>query len=143
MKKWKLLAAAIGLTAVVAGLLFLPSSQAAPAANPAVARGQYLVERVAMCVDCHTEQGPQGPNRTRWLQGAVLPFQPIRPIPNWVAVAPPLAGLPGFKAEPIARFLQTGTTPRGTPPGAPMPPYRMSRQDAAAVVAYLESLGGK
>ncbi len=145
MKARYLLALAMCMAAIAASLMFLPSSHAAQSAKaaPAVARGQYLVERVSLCVDCHTEQGPQGPNRAKWLQGAAVPFKPIQPIPNWATVAPPLAGLPGFNEQQVARFLETATTPRGAPAAPPMPPYRMSRQDAVAVVAYLKSLGGK
>jgi len=36
--------------------------------------------------------------------------------------------------------LETGELDNRTPPQPPMPPFRMTRDDAEAVVAYLKSL---
>jgi hypothetical protein len=62
------------------------------------------------------------------------------PIPGWSEAAPPLAGLEGWEMEEAVKFLQTGVTPGGKPAAPPMPEYRLNRQDATAVVAYLKSL---
>lgn len=106
-----------------------------------MAHGQYVVERVAMCGDCHTPRGPDGAfDRKKWLHGTSLDFQPIQPIPNWASYAPPLAGLPGWTTADAIRFLRTGLNRSGQLARPPMPHYRMSRQDAVAVVAYLKSL---
>jgi mono/diheme cytochrome c family protein len=42
--------------------------------------------------------------------------------------------------EDAERLLQTGKSTRGYVPRPPMPPFRMTQEDAAAVVAYLKSL---
>jgi hypothetical protein len=42
--------------------------------------------------------------------------------------------------EDAERLLQTGKSARGYVPRPPMPPFRMTQEDAAAVVAYLKSL---
>jgi len=104
-------------------------------------RGQYLVEHVAMCVQCHTPRHAHGElDRTRLLQGAPIPVPAPFPMSQWAFEAPKIAGLPGWLAEDARRLLQTGKSARGYTPRPPMPPFRMTEEDAAAVVAYLKSL---
>ena len=104
-------------------------------------RGQYLVEHVAMCVQCHTPRNAQGElDRTRLLQGAPIPVPTPFPMAQWAFEAPKIAGLPGWIAEDAVRLLQTGRSAQGYVPRPPMPPFRMTQEDAAAVVAYLKSL---
>jgi mono/diheme cytochrome c family protein len=104
-------------------------------------RGQYLVEHVAMCVQCHTPRNAQGElDRTRLLQGAPVPVPAPFSMSQWAFEAPKIAGLPGWMAEDAMRLLQTGRSARGYVPRPPMPPFRMTQEDAAAVVAYLKSL---
>jgi mono/diheme cytochrome c family protein len=106
-----------------------------------VARGKYLVEQVAMCIDCHSPRDEKGQFvRARWLHGTPLDFKNTVPMPKWAPIAPPIAGLPGWTAEQGVTFLMTGKAPDGELPDPPMPLYRMNRDDAVAVVAYLKSL---
>ena len=113
--------------------------QAAP--DPRVERGQYLVERVAMCGDCHTPKTDKGEyDRSEWLKGDVLPFKPSIPMP-FSAVAPAIAGLPTLTNDDLAiRFFTTGTNASGKLAMPPMPQFRFNHEDAVAVVAYLRSL---
>src|SRR5579863_7339505 len=54
-----------------------------------VARGKYLVENVAMCVQCHTPRNGNGQlDQSRKLQGASVFLQPPYPDPNWPINAP-------------------------------------------------------
>ena len=102
--------------------------------------GKYLVEQVAMCVDCHSPRNEKGEFVTeRWLGGAPLDFRPVHPMP-WAEQAPPLAGMPGWEEDEMVKLLQTGATPSGDPLRPPMPAYRMTEADARAVTAYLRSL---
>lgn len=139
MTKFLLLCSAIVLcaTAIVAS-----AQDSAPAVTKAeIARGRYLVTRVAMCGDCHTPHDKQGrPLMSEWLQGAALPFKPAVPMP-WVGATPAIAGLPQYTDEQMIKFLSMGETKTGGPPSPPMPSYRMSKADARAVTAYLRSLG--
>lgn len=106
----------------------------------AVQRGQYLVERVAMCVDCHSPRDQKGEfARERWLGGSPVDFKPLHPM-LWADVAPPLAGLPGWKTEEAVKLLVTALPPNGKALRPPMPAYKMVRDDAKAIVAYLKSL---
>lgn len=113
-----------------------PTSQA-----KLTAHGKYLVTRVAGCADCHSPHNERGEEISeRELQGAPLAFQPTHPVPGWVAVAPPIAGLEGWTESEAVHFLMTGIDRSNKHPGPPMPSYRLSRHDAEAVVAYLKSL---
>lgn len=109
-----------------------------------VARGEYLVTHVAMCVQCHTPRNTRGElDRRRLLQGAPMPVRSPWPEQEWAFQAPSLAGLPGgWSEEQLIHFLQTGKDVNGRHARPPMPPFRMTREDAAAVAAYLRSLGG-
>ncbi len=114
-----------------------PPAQRAPDAK----RGEYLVTRVGMCQDCHTQRGDDGAFRMdRWLHGSPLPFAPSVPMPVWAAASPRIAGLPGYTDEAAVRFLTTGVTPAGSHARPPMPEFRFSEEDARDVVAYLRSL---
>jgi len=106
-----------------------------------VDRGKYLVQEVARCGECHTPRDAQGElDRSRWLQGARVWFQPIRPMPDWAYLAPSLAGLGGFSEAEVTRILETGLDPGGKPVRPPMHVYHLSHEDVAAIVAYLKSL---
>ncbi len=106
-----------------------------------IARGKYIVEGVAACGHCHTPRDENGtPIRSRWLAGAPLFLQSVRPVPGWPVAAPRLAGLPPGSDADIITLLTTGVWKDGKPLRLPMPQFRMTRSDAEAVVAYLRSL---
>jgi mono/diheme cytochrome c family protein len=104
-------------------------------------RGAYLVHQVAMCVQCHSPRDEAGRLvRQRLLHGGAVPVEnPFRDS-DWAFRAPHIAGLPGYTDDQAVRLLTEGITSAGTPPRDPMPPYRLERDDALAVVAYLRSL---
>jgi mono/diheme cytochrome c family protein len=106
-----------------------------------VERGRYIVENVAMCELCHTPRDENGnPDKSRWLKGGPAQLRPSYPSPYWALVEPKIGGgPPGTDAEFI-RLLTTGISRTGSPPNPPMPPFRMTRPDAEAVLAYLKSL---
>lgn len=106
-----------------------------------VERGRYIAEDLAVCSECHTPRDAQGGlDRSKWLEGAPLWLQPARPTEDWPILAPRIAGNPpGTDAEMI-KLLTTGIWRDGKPLRPPMPQFRMSVEDAKAVVAYLKSL---
>jgi mono/diheme cytochrome c family protein len=131
--------------AIIAAFVAFKSSNAAdadPAKEAQVKHGQYIVERVGMCADCHTPRTQTGEfNRELWLQGNLLDFKPMHPIPGFAQVAPPIAGLPTLPTDELAiRFLETGTNAAGKLSAPPMPSVRLNHDDALAVAAYLRSL---
>lgn len=110
--------------------------------NPAqVARGRYIVEGVAYCTNCHTPRNPDGSfDRTRWLKGGPVFFQPAFPMPDWPQMEPRIAGQPPTTDAGMIHLLTTGLWTDGKPLRQPMPQFHMTPADAAAVVAYLKTL---
>ena len=123
-------------------LTFAGAASAQPAGVTAdtLARGKYLVEEAGQCQDCHTPRDQKGQFvKQQWLLGAELMFKPTIPMP-WMAVAPPIAGLPTLTHDQAVHFLMTGERPGKPTVTPPMPEYRFSKADADAIAAYLKSL---
>jgi len=118
-----------------------PAKKATRAGTDVIERGKYIVENVAMCERCHTQRDPHGnPDRENWLMGGPTQTQPTYTAPNWALVEPRIAGTPPGTDAEFIRLLTTGISRTGRPPSLPMPPFRMTRDDAEAVLAYLKSL---
>lgn len=128
-------------------LIFTGASVALNAADSAasvLARGEYLVEKVGMCADCHSTRNERGQIvRETHLGGAALPFAPTVPMPVWAPVAPPIAGLPSLTTDQAIAFLMSGQRPDGSRPRPPMTEFRFSEEDARAITEYLKSFGAK
>jgi mono/diheme cytochrome c family protein len=141
--------AATGLLALILLSLATPAvAQQPKSEKPArtadsaqIARGKYIVDNVAMCGTCHTPHDSAGvADRGHYLEGAPLWLNPTMPITNWPLRAPRLAGQPSGSDAEVTTLLTTGLWKDGKPLRAPMPQFRMTREDADAVVAYLRSL---
>ena len=105
-----------------------------------LAHGEYLVERVIMCWQCHSTRDTAGNliPATKFLGGPM----PVRaPWPgDWPNTVPRIAGLPGYTDAQAMRLLTQGAIKRdGSQLRPPMPPFHMSPQDAADVIAYIRS----
>jgi mono/diheme cytochrome c family protein len=128
-------------SAAPAGTASAQGSSTASAVTGNFEHGRYLVERVVMCVECHSTRDTQGNivSGTRFMGGPM----PVRPpwSADWPITVPRIAGLPGYTDELAMRLLTQGAIKRdGTPLRRPMPPFRMSPQDAADVIAYIRSM---
>lgn len=141
----------IGVLVLIGVTLYGQQRQAGPASQPAqraastargnVEHGRYLVEQVVMCVECHSSRDENGNiiPTTRFYGGPVLFRPPWRS--DWASAAPRIAGLQGYTDEQAIRLLTQGAIKRdGTPLRRPMPPFRMTPQDAADVIAYIRTL---
>jgi mono/diheme cytochrome c family protein len=142
----------LGGAMVLTATMGLSAQQrATPAGTPAaggavgtptgsVERGRYLVERVAMCGECHSTRDESGNilTGTRF-KGGPMVVRPTVPL-DWPNMFPRIAGLPGYTDEQAMRLLTQGAVKRdGTQLRMPMPRFRMNQQDAADVIAYLRS----
>lgn len=132
--KLGLLALAVGMTAGAA---------TADAAETPVERGRYLVETIMGCGNCHTPQGPDGPDLSKVLAGGfVIEDGPFRAVTS--NITPDKAtGIGGWSDEEIAIAIREGIRPDGSLIGPPMPFgfYRgIGDEDLAAVVAYLRTV---
>lgn len=131
-------------TPIVLALVFAAGPMVIHASDQ-TERGKYLVEEVAKCQDCHSPRLPDGQfDRTKWLKGSVLGFQPIEPIKEWHKTAPDLTSSgrlwQRWKEKGIVEFLKTGLGPSGHKADPPMPTYNLKPEDAEAIVAYLKTL---
>jgi mono/diheme cytochrome c family protein len=119
-------------------------------ATPArVARGEYLVQRVAACGACHTTRSsgriadPELPDR--FLAGGNV-IETISPrmrvwVPN--ITSDPDTGIGRWSDDQVARAIRDGVDDEGDflSPLMPFDEFRhMSDEDARAVVAYLRSV---
>lgn len=120
------------------------AQQQAPKANAnqgKIDRGEYIVNGVAMCGMCHTPRNDANEiDQGRWLDGAALWLLPAHPQQDWPLKAPRIAGEPPASDEEMVRLLTTGIWKNGAHLRPPMPQFRMSKEDAEAVVDYLRSL---
>ncbi len=83
-------------------------------------------------------------DKTHWLKGTKLTFQPLAPVPGWRDTAPditPSGALWSHYGEAgILKFLETAELPDGMKAGPPMPDFHLNARDARAVVEYLKTL---
>lgn len=95
-----------------------------------------------MCGECHTPRDASGDlDNSRRLEGATIWIKPVHATLNWAEWAPRLAGLPSFTDDQTEQILEKGIGPNGAPIRPPMHVYHMNHEDAAAIIAYLRSLG--
>jgi mono/diheme cytochrome c family protein len=112
-----------------------------PRNSAQIERGKYIVESVAMCERCHTPRDEHGNAiKSMWLMGGPVQMMQTYPTPTFAEREPRIAGAPPGTDEEFITLLTTGISRTGAPPKLPMPPFRMTRQDAEAVLAYLKSL---
>jgi len=147
LSKFYVYVSILGLVALF-GLALVARAQQAKAGAAAhsdnsaqIMRGKYIVEGVARCGQCHTphdENGVEDPEHP--LEGAALWLNPTMPIAGWPLRAPRIGGTPPATDAQMVMLLTTGIWIDGKHLRAPMPQFRMSPEDAAAVVAYLRSM---
>ena len=129
---WKVTLSAVALGA---------AASLAHAETP-VERGAYLVRGPMSCGNCHTPQGPNGPDMSLELAGG----QVVIDEPAMHAVSPnitPAGAIGTWTDAELARAIREGLRPDGTLIGPPMPfgLYRdLSDTDLAAIVAFLRTL---
>lgn len=111
------------------------------AAEPTLARGEYIVRGPGGCGNCHTPIGPQGPEMDKELTGRV-----VEDGEAFRAVAPNLTAagaIAGWTDAELGKAIREGLRPDGSLIGPPMPfaMYRgLSDEDLASIVMFLRSL---
>jgi len=117
-----------------------PSAPAQTMPRGNLEHGRYIVENIAMCVECHSERDHDGKiiEATRFHGGPI----PVRPpwANDWAVRAPRNAGLPEYTDELAMRLLTQGAIDRrGVQLRPPMPRFHMTPQDAADVIAFMRA----
>jgi mono/diheme cytochrome c family protein len=126
--------------ALAAGLIVGLSAGGAMAAG-SVERGDYLVNSIMGCGNCHTPIGAQGFEQDKALSGRV-----VEDSPAYAAIAAnitPAGHVKDWTDEQLGKAIREGIRPDGTLIGPPMPfeVYRgISDDDLASIVAYLRTV---
>lgn len=130
----------VALVALMGAAACSPAANVPLTGQALIDRGDYLVNGVVLCGDCHTPRlENMESDLTRRLHGADIGES--GPPEIFATHAPALAGIPAnYTEEQFISFLQTGVRPNGSHPRPPMPPYRLNEEDARAVSAYIASL---
>jgi mono/diheme cytochrome c family protein len=141
MRKFLLSAAALAMVTACAQQPAAPPQQTQA---DLVARGQYLVNGIGGCNDCHTPMTAAGPDIAHSLQGAPLAFRLMPELEGhvpWAAAAPQIAGGPAdLTDDQFVHLLMSGEKPDGSRLRPPMPQFRLNEEDARAVVAYIKTV---
>ncbi|MBI3825887.1 MAG: c-type cytochrome [Candidatus Rokubacteria bacterium] len=130
--------------ALAAALVTLAlAAPAAPAAEPPVERGRYLVEVLAACGNCHTPKGPAGDLPGKHLAGGGSITEEFGTAIASNITPDRTTGIGGWRDAEIVRAIREGKSKSGRTLGPPMP-FELYRQlsdtDVTAIVAYLRSV---
>lgn len=125
------------LLAMLAGAGLASAAQAAAS----VERGDYLVNTIAGCGNCHTPLGPNGPEFDKALSGRL-----VEQSDAYTAVAPnltPAGEIKDWTDAELMKAIREGIRPDGKVLGPPMPfeVYKgLSDTDLASIVMYLRTV---
>lgn len=127
---------------ILAGVLLGAGFSCAATAETPLERGEYLVRGPMSCGNCHTPQGPNGPDMTLELAGGG-PVIDDKMITAYAPNITPAGEIAGWSDAELSRAIREGIRPDGTLIGPPMPfslYKRLSDTDLAAIVAFLRTL---
>jgi mono/diheme cytochrome c family protein len=129
---------AIGIAMAVSGSIGFAHAQSAK-----VERGDYLVNGLLSCGNCHTPKGPNGPIAEMAFAGG-MPFD----TPGFTVTAANITqdkatGIGSWSDADIKKLMRTGERPDGAHVAMVMPTgfyHAMTERDLDAVVAYLRTI---
>lgn len=110
-------------------------------AAPSLERGEYLVRGPAACGNCHTPQGPNGPDMSSELGGFLV--EKSEAMEAWAVNITPGSRVADWSDEELARAIREGIRPDGTVIGPPMPIglyRRLSDDDVKSIVMFLRTV---
>lgn len=110
-------------------------------AAPSLERGEYLVRGPAACGNCHTPQGPNGPDMTNEMGGFMV--EKNEAFEAWAVNITPGGRVADWSDAELARAIREGIRPDGSVIGPPMPIglYRgLSDDDLMSIVLFLRTL---
>jgi mono/diheme cytochrome c family protein len=110
-------------------------------AEPSLERGEYLVRGPAGCGNCHTPQGPNGPDMANELGGFMVEKSDL--FEAWAPNITPGGRVAECSDAELAKAIREGIRPDGTVIGPPMPIglYRgLSDDDLMSMVMFLRTV---
>lgn len=120
-----------------------PVASVPPPADTPVARGEYLANAVAHCMECHTPMLPTGQNDRTRLGAGGMEFRGPWGVSVARNLTPHANGLGGWTDAQIIRAVTQGISSTDRPLAPPMAfwAYRnMTPQELGDLIAYLRSL---
>lgn len=126
--------------AAVTGAVLVGRASSAIAAS-SVERGDYIVNSIGGCGNCHTPFGEMGLDMERGLAGRV-----VEETEGYTAIAPnitPAGRISGWSDAELMTAIREGRRPDGSLIGPPMPfeVYKgISDDDLASIVMYLRTV---
>jgi mono/diheme cytochrome c family protein len=108
-----------------------------------VKRGDYLVNGILTCGNCHTPKGPTGDIMDKAFSGGLSWDEPPFKVTAPNITQDKETGIGSWSDADIKKVLRTGIRPNGTPVAMVMPSgfYEiMTDRDLNAVVAYLRTV---
>jgi mono/diheme cytochrome c family protein len=108
-----------------------------------VKRGDYLVNTIMTCGNCHSPKGPQGDIKGREFSGGLSWDEPPFKVTAPNITQDKDTGIGKWTDAQIRHLLRTGVRPNGTPIAAVMPVgfYKIiTERDMDAIVVYLRTL---
>lgn len=127
---------------VIGGAIFTIMNSAVQAQTP-VQRGDYLVNTVLTCGNCHTPKGPPAAIAGKDFSGGLSWDEPPFKVTAPNITQDKDTGIGGWTDAQIKTVLRKGVKPNGVPVAMVMPSgfYEiMTEKDLDAVVAYLRTL---
>ncbi|MBV9259742.1 MAG: c-type cytochrome [Pseudolabrys sp.] len=125
------------------GLAVLVIGSSPANAQGSVERGNYLVNTVLTCGNCHTPKGPTGDIADKAFSGGLRFDEPPFDVTASNITQDKDTGIGTWSAADIKTLLRTGVRPNGVPIAAVMPTgfYDiMTEADIDSVVAYVRTL---
>lgn len=125
----------------------MPPAKGAPAPDPSdkVAYGDYIVNALAHCFECHTPMGENGmPDMAKLGAGGFeIELAPGMNVRTANITPDPETGIGSWSDDDIKKAITQAVTPTGQKLAPPMPyPFfaNMTAEDLDAVVAYLRTV---
>jgi mono/diheme cytochrome c family protein len=115
----------------------------ANAQSDAVKRGDYLVNTIMTCQNCHTPIGPNGPDFSKALSGGLLFDEPPFKVTASNITQDKETGIGAWTDAQIKTLLRTGKRPNGVQIAEVMPTSFygiVTESDMDAIVAYLRTV---
>jgi mono/diheme cytochrome c family protein len=108
-----------------------------------IERGQYLVDTIMICHNCHTPRGPNGFMFDKALSGGLRWNESAFDVTAANITQDKETGIGAWSDADLKTFMMTGVRPNGVPVAVIMPTafYKvMTERDLDSVVAYLRTI---
>lgn len=133
-----------GVLGLALAVALIATTHAQAAGNSAlVKRGDYLVNTIMTCGNCHTPPGPKGPIMAKAFSGGLTWDEPPFKVTAPNITQDKETGIGTWSDADIKKLLRTGIKPSGEPIATVMPTgfYGIiTDTDMDAIVAYLRTL---